>query len=1519
MISKSLFFIFPGCLLAGFAVYTVFSYLLVPLRITLPLSFTMGILIFGLAKYYSSKPTEIESTEHRSITTSQNSVTRIIFVAFFIISLLIVTIFPYDVESGLFTDWQHIEVLQIIKILSAIGICFFLPGYFIVLILEREHRLTAPLKLLLAYSFSILITGLIGYIGASFGYELSDRRMLISSTSVALLALFLVQTLRRSDGGISNSNPDSYYKALLLTWNKIRSKNSQIIVIGSLFLLVILSTYYLNNGKIVVDQWFYHGRAILMNTASYRDLSTAETYIDPYESKISDVNQINPPFFSALLSSFFNLSGSPSVNSYVSINFLNIMPVVAFYYFLASWIHGRNQRAIMLAITLFVLSSGFGWIYALYGVTLTNPITSTGESIDLLSKTTDATYDIGTPTTFLDVGHPDITTPFIIVALPVGFTLLGLLGSIDTIYSNKNKDSKNRNFLFRIGIRHNSVLTTLIIITVITFLGILAHDEFYLFVIIGATLIIFRKPNNKSNISVFYAAFLCSILLVTLIDFFVSPTPYYIQREIFSVPLAVLSFIFVSASWALYSITHLDITSSNIRINIFRKKIRYIIPQRLSKVFGLELKAEHDRQKIKTLLRIATASIIVYLYLFTFFVWTQVSVQDTLYYIKDQWNVPLYLYPMKFGLIGILGLVFVISYIFRKFEKEIFIFGAIAFIAFAAGPFYDEHRFGKYIMATMDVFAALLLYQILSSSFLSAKLKLRPLLTGLLLASVVLGSGLSVLMFAGYVELLSTRPDYLEGGRRDFPTESEFKLLNFLHDKVKDSKIYNIAVPEKEVDVNRGLVTKIYGFTGIPRVKLIQSPLTLNSSTLEGLYTSLVNTDTGYIVLPKGEFVSKDGQQNLPSSPLGNNIIQFAIDSFPMAYQDSGYTVLKVPHISPPSKESSNVGLVYQKDANLLLPDRQFENVTLPFTYSRHHYPLSVLALSNIKYDTFAADDYALFSKENLVLPYDPFPHDGHNLGRYLDYVKSGGKLIVINSDKDNFQGSFAKLLSIELGDQGKFDAILPASQSSSIPLIQKNNLNISGVAQNIIINSTSNDTRIQSYYAYSSNEGKYQNMVAPFSIEKRYGNGKIIFVNAAGYFDAIFKHSSSKKISSNDSYFMSLGKVLALMDLEFGDKYRDKVESYQVTSAPSTRIIGDLKLAADETVLFNSSSLSFPYSDRGNKPYSYDISAGKLSISKSSKISFLNKVSNSTSGLSSNNGSLNYSSSKSHNLNDKALQYKNENVILRNLILYGGPFEVNIISKSNKLPIQLPTSSSHYDYIGILLPNGFDVRIKFPEIQSAYVEFDVTYASHSKHTYEKVRISNIDYNHGINTSDDDYSNNEIYLHAVNSDPESMKYISVLMKSPEMTILKKETYSNDTQTSNVNMAISFNEESHKDNPIEIENDFGKITARFAYVDNYDIHNNTEIRTQFLTYLDKAVKIISDDGKIHFPAELMNSENKVKIQMPGDISEFAKMRGMQSPWIKELSSNTSIALAISVLIITILTSRYLANTRKKSKI
>ena len=104
-----------------------------------------------------------------------------------------------------------------------------------------------------------------------------------------------------------------------------------------------------------------------------------------------------------------------------------------------------------------------------------------------------------------------------------------------------------------------------------SFLGILSHDEFYLFIIIASTLILFRKP-FKVNYSIVFASFLSAMLLVISVDILISPMKYYTQREIFGMPL-ITTWLFICVCYlgiylGLYAIT---ISNKHQKNSIFKE------------------------------------------------------------------------------------------------------------------------------------------------------------------------------------------------------------------------------------------------------------------------------------------------------------------------------------------------------------------------------------------------------------------------------------------------------------------------------------------------------------------------------------------------------------------------------------------------------------------------------------------------------------------------------------------------------------------------------------------------------------------------------------------------------------------------------------------------------------------------------------------------------------------------------------------------------------------------------------
>ena len=929
IVNYTFLLILPGALLSGLFVYFTLSYLLIPVKITLPLSIITSVLIYGLTKYYSvQKEENSEKSKAPMIEKSkfENKLHNIVFVVIYVVLLAVLMYSSSNASSGLFINWEKISSVHLLNLTAAILFSFFLPGYALVTILNKKYKLTSLLKLLLAFLFSILITGFGGYVNASFGYTISNTTLYFIGSYI-LIFLFYLQQINAFQRGFYRTAPDSFHLSLSKISKSLLNNYPQLIVFSSLFALVIFYTYYLDDGKIVVDEWYHHGRALLVGSALFKDLGVTDLYI--------------PPFFPSLLAAFFNLSGSASVNAYVSISFLNIVPVVAFYYFFTKWIPKNKQRAALLASVLFMLSSGFGWLY-LFNSAVDSHHQGTfnlSSSLDMITLASLKTFDIWTPNTFINVGHPDVTTALIIITLPAGFTLLGLMKEVELFNltnSSDNTSARSRAKYFRI-------LTCITVITAISFLGILSHDEFYLFIIVAsiAMVLLFRTLSKNVNYSLFFVSFLLAISLVILVDLVISPAGFYTgSRFILGVPLIILCFLLVSASWAMYVVLR-RFKFSKI-LNVYRNKKDISIESQQAnskKTITLSFLTDHQFRFLKLSLAIVIVALVAYFYLFTLLVWNTLSVSEISSQIKEFSNVPWYFYPIKFGLTGLLGLAFLLSYLFKKFETEIFIFGIIVIVAFFAGPYYDEHRFGKYIMASMAAFAALLIYKIISSNRIGLKLKLRPLIVGILLGMIITSSGLSIFFYAGWNELIKGKSEWTEGGRRDFPTTSEFRLLNFLNSKVIDSKAYNIALPEKETSNEQGFVTKIYGFSPTSREKLLQNPMTLNASTLEGLYNLLNETNVRYIVLPKSGIIADTQKEDITSSGNhtynGNisNVMRFVLDNFPKAYEDQNYVILEVLPLTPPAQENSNVAFVYQNDFADLLPDVSNSSTTLPIDF----------------------------------------------------------------------------------------------------------------------------------------------------------------------------------------------------------------------------------------------------------------------------------------------------------------------------------------------------------------------------------------------------------------------------------------------------------------------------------------------------------------------------------------------------------------------------------------------------------
>jgi hypothetical protein len=564
--------------------------------------------------------------------------------------------------------------------------------------------------------------------------------------------------------------------------------------------------------------------------------------------------------------------------------------------------------------------------------------------------------------------------------------------------------------------------------------------------------------------------------------------------------------------------------------------------------------------------------------------------------------------------------------------------------------------------------------------------------------------------------------------------------------------------------------------------------------------------------------------------------------------------------------------------------------------YYQHYYPLNTLALSKIKYDAYIDGDLSAFSNKYVVLPFDKTPHQKNEAITYLEFVNNGGNLIVINSD-NKFNGIFSKIFQIKPGNLTKFNSI--ETYNSGNTGEKKYSINVSGISRSIEINSYDN-LAVKSYYVDKGNDNESQN-VAPFVIEKKYGNGKIIFVNAMGYYEAILgkSYSSNNTLSIKTPHFVTLSKVAPMIGIPADNAYLEN-NSPPITIGPTSRIIGDIRISPKQTIIINSSNLLLPDNNSSStRLASYNLSSDDVSISlgQSQQISLTNhRISNNS---ITSNVTNNYLNATAKNTDNGVMQnyFDFKKVLIKDLELYGGPFQIIINVTNNNRPVYLPTSLSYNDYIAMSIPKGFDMTVKFPDSISTYVQLDMI-KKNEKNSFQRLKVS------GFNNDSNDSSNStgQIVFHDVSTDNKAISYMTALMKSPEIKILNEDRINDMDKETN---SLKFKKNSPDSTPIEIKKASGDIKINVDHVDNYDEPYHNWIRTKFITYLKNDIQITDQNNSVISQAEDQSLFTKLMAKKPGDISDYAKEHGIEVPWRKVISSTPSIIMAL-ILVTVIVT-------------
>lgn len=1516
-------------------VYFVLSYLSVTQRVTIPVSFLMFTLIFGLTRYYStpynqndyacSGKSKLNNSSQKGISirneNKENELPSIIlFLTIFVIVIVTCALIS-KTNFGIFMPWNKFDGISLIQLGAAIALSFFLPGYAVVLILTKNHKINLVLKVLVAYIFSMLITGLTIYFTAIYlDGNISESKIVLISVYIAIITVLIVHY--RTYRIILTIKTTDYHSLYYFISNigdklmKVLEVNiSELIVFASLFGLLIIYTYYVYGGITIGDQWYHQNRAFLFLFGHFKEVV------------LSSGDSTYPPLQSALLAGLTTLSGTPLVNAYASIAFLNMTAVFAFYYFCSTWFPANEKRAALLASTLFLLGSGFGWIYILDSM-WTSPTFLQNSTILPFLQQKIRSSDIILSANFMIAAFPDFSTALIYISLPAGFLLLGLV---------------RRKF--------NNKYAYTATLSILSSAGILFHEEFYIFIIVSCILPLAFNIRDRNSV---YLAFLFSFTFVYMIDA-ILPVRYFTSNEILGMPLITLNVFFVIIMWTLYA-TQQKLRSTSISLVEFTNRVTNYV------------------KRISFIPKVIVVWAVIYLCALSFIVWTQLPSDYVQAHTKD-FTAPWYLYPFRLGVIGLFGLAYVLTYLFKRFEKEVFVFGIMVLVAFLAGPYYNEHRFSKYIMVGMIGFASLIIYKLLIF-----RTNEKPLINGTIIGLIVISASFSTLMFIGYNALVIQNQDYAHAlARRNFPSAEEMNMLELMRSKIQvGSNIFNVASFPNQYDLLQGgIITKLHAFSELPITKIEQSPLTLNSSTLDSFYHLLDISNTKYIIMPKDIFKEKE-----LTDP-----IQFALDNFQHTYEDNNYLILEVPALRGPSTISdTKVAITYKKDKTLfptasnkpgLLSNATFElqndsmkfikiqkgnqsekvtlygykniggktvwsknlysndkdavnyiqakfrvlaenktgkdsvgikwregnkvyvvyltrgglelrqaatnnnnkpsllfqnaeidkndgiwyllkvaslkdsisiylndelKIKVPRTPSEeitgsiskvginavnnavefepiqigkiplseqfydkkndydYYYPLSMLALSQSGYSTFTDDDYSVFSKKYIVLPFDPQDWSDSKFNEYLNYARSGGTLVVMNSD-DNFNGRFGKLFSVTTSNKTtKYTYILVQTNPNTF-------LNVSGMVKNVEIEPSTDESVIATY------RNEDNNAIAPFVIEKSFpSGGKIMLVNDKAYFDTIY--------STPRKYFPTLQNLTGLFYIN-----PDKSVIPQRMAEPTKRFIGDMKMS------------------------------GEVSINSSS-FSLINRLTN-TSNLNSEAISI---FDKDKNMNG---DFKNVSIVDMKLF---GRYEVYIDSIGN---LALPSETSQYDYIKASLPNGFNMTIKLLDKGS-----HAAIVTKQKSSLDSIKVDN---------------ESKIEFYKIRSGTTLPKSVPVLIKEPTIMLngnasFKGTNFYGGLPTRNPALDIA-----------------GQVKAQIDFVDHYKDAYGNGTRSQYITYL----KSITIDGET-------KEDNVIKV--PGDIPSSAKERGLSIPLYNILSSSTNILILITSIMITLIVGWLLRRLR-----
>ncbi len=648
-----------------------------------------------------------------------------------------------------------------------------------------------------------------------------------------------------------------------------------------------------------------------------------------------------PFLFHINLATIFSMSSLPIVNSYMLlIPFISLIPL-SFYSMLKSF-NKLPKKIPVVATTFFTLGSGLGWIYVTYLQTLYPSINNEIWKYIL---------NISVNPTLIDIQFG-----------AVGLSIWGYQPSVIGLVV-----FCGLTYLFQSEISNKF---TLLMITLLVCYGYLIHiSEIVLFVFIILTSFIVIKKSQfmtKLRKKIFAVSF---GLIAAYLLIFTLNTTLQENLSVYSTPVIMIL-------CYLAFLTIVSFIKEKIRVKINLKLSDNLLPS-----FGL----------------LSIISLVCLIGL-SFIIWLKVYPTFLFSYVSESGLLPWYFYPLRIGIIGIIGLLMIGFLVFKNklLSRDLMFFIFLTLIAFSIGraisfvninfPLdigYWEFRIVPFAFIGLAVLASFCCYLSFKNSSIWHLRK--KIFASLLLGILILTSVMST--------IYSVEHWTLQG----YATNDDYDALNYLNSRdLYSSEVTSRSFPVLTVSSRGSQFSRLTGITTFPYPELLFKPS--NSE----MFTSLVSsTNAKYVYLSKGDY------EILNSSYPSGFFSQFLLDYYPRSHLNNA-TVIEIPHFST-SKTTADLGIIRTPGPS---------SINRLISYS--------VALSELDYSILENFDPELFESKQIILPSDlsyieiPF-EDNWTISKDLNFSKNNDSVnISIKNDGKQILGSDADITfnSIPLDNQ---------------------------------------------------------------------------------------------------------------------------------------------------------------------------------------------------------------------------------------------------------------------------------------------------------------------------------------------------------------------------------------------------------------------------------------------------------------------------------------------------------------------